>query len=156
MSRKRRRDFGGCSIEERGGRLRLRWRLDGPEGVSRHAARSIGLEDTPENRERLAPLSDVIASLLKAGKDPARYLDEVLAGTADQPEGSSNLPLGSIATAETYFQDWIKTKAPLVRKAQLRDYNPHFRRYVLPRLGGVPLSELRLRDIRGLQSELLT
>jgi integrase len=120
----------------------------------RHVARAVGLDDTTENRERLEPLRAVIAALIRAEKDPAPYLDELLAGRTDATPQADDAP--AIVTVASYFREWIATKKALVRKAQLRDYDRHFRRYILPRLGGVPLSELRPRDIRGLQSELLT
>ena len=50
---------------------------------------------------------------------------------------------------------WIERKKPLVRTAKARDYQRHIERYVLPKLGPVPLDRLTPRDMVGLQAELL-
>jgi hypothetical protein len=156
MSRKRRKDFGGCSIEAREGWLRLRWRWIAADGAIHHVARTVGLDETEENRLRLEPLRKVVGSLVQLGKDPAPYLDEMLAGG----DAAKNAPLTTAAapvTVEAYYRvDFIeRMKPPLVRKAQARDLRRHIEGYILPRIGGVPLSELRPKDIRALQAELL-
>ena len=154
MSRKRRKDFGGCSIEAHDGRLRLRWRWVSPEGRAVHVARAVGLDDTNENRNRLEPLQKVIGSLIRAGKDPAPVLDEMLSGAESSAE--TVVKLAKLATVDSYFREFIeRMRPPLVRKAQARDLRRHIEGYVLPQLGGVPLSEIRPKDIRALQAELL-
>jgi integrase-like protein len=154
MWRNRREDYGGCSIEAHKGRLRLRWRWMAANGTDCHVARAVGLDDTEENRGRLEPLSKVITSLVRAGKDPAPILDEMLSAGGSGTETVAKL--GNVVTVETYFREFIeRMKPPLVRKAQARDLRRHIEGYILPRIGGVPLSELRPKDIRALQAELL-
>lgn len=60
-------------------------------------------------------------------------------------------------TVRAYYDGWILQQvAPLVRKAQTREYRHDLEGYVLPVIGDLPLSTLKASDLRGLQSELLT
>lgn len=62
-------------------------------------------------------------------------------------------PAGT-STVRSYYESWIREQLPLVRRAQARDYQRQMRRYILPVLGEIALSELRPADIRGFQAEL--
>src|SRR3989442_15412322 len=100
MSKRRRQDYIGCSVGEREGRLRLRFRWGG-----RPRSRETGLTDTPENRKALQPLAKLIAAAIEAGKDPTKVLDEALARPAGQPVAFATPgPAGS--TVVDYFKDW--------------------------------------------------
>jgi hypothetical protein len=69
MSKRRRQTYIGCSLGERAGRLRLRFRWQGePHSVA------TGLTDTPENRRALWPLAKKVGAVIKAGEDPTAVL----------------------------------------------------------------------------------
>src|SRR5262249_37856197 len=126
------------------------------DGRGKQASRATRLEDSAENRRRLAPLVEVIGAVVRARKDPGPQLDEALGAPARRTAPATQ---GDPATVEptvaAYFEQWIEEQTLLVRKAQARDYRRHVQSYVLPRLGGLALRDLRPRDIRGLQRELL-
>jgi integrase len=150
MSKRRRQDYIGCSIAEREGRLRLRFRWGGHP-----RSRETGFADTPENRKALQPLAKLIAAAIEAGKDPTKVLDEALARPAGPPvDFAAPRPAGP--TVSDYFEDWVAQQAAVVRKAQARDYRRHLTGYVLPILGRMLLSDLKASDVRGLQIELLS
>jgi hypothetical protein len=72
MSRRRRQDYIGCSVEAHEGRLRLRYRIPGKPG---HRARATGLEDTADNRRALQPLARMIGAVIRGGKDPTEVIE---------------------------------------------------------------------------------
>lgn len=154
MSKRRRQPSSGCSFENHAGRLRLRYRMP---GKNEQRARATGLPDTPGNRRRLESLRQLVGAVLRAGKDPTPVLDEHfgglgLASAAVAPEEAS--PSGP--TVEAYYEQWIVKRAPVVRRAQLRDYQRHLTGYVLPVLGKLPVATLAASQVSGLQGELLT
>jgi integrase len=65
------------------------------------------------------------------------------------------LPPAEVFTISGYYATWIAVQVPKVRKALARDYHRHFERYILPILGDLPISDLRPKDVRALQSKLL-
>jgi integrase len=137
---KRRNKRLGCFAEPHHGHLRIRFRWRG-----RRRTKTLDLVDTPENREKAGKLAALVATFIKAGRDPFQLL-----------EGSNKENVGRAGqTVTEYYEEWIAYQEPLVRKAQARDYRRHLKGYVLPRLGGIPLSALEPGDIRGLQAELL-
>jgi len=146
MSRRRRQDYVGCSLVERDGELRLRYRWDRKQpGVP------TGMADTAVNRRALEPLRRLVGAVLRAGKDPAPVIADALQVTPTGP--AVVVPV----TVRSYYAGWILQQvAPLVRKAQTRDYRHDLEGYVLPVIGDLPLSTLKASDLRGLQSELLT
>ena len=146
MSRRRRQDYVGCSLVERDGELRLRYRWE-----RKQPAVPTGMADTAANRRVLEPLRRLVGAVLRAGKDPAPVIGDALQVTPAGP--SVVVPV----TVRTYYDGWILQQvAPLVRKAQTRDYRHDLEGYVLPVIGDLPLSTLKASDLRGLQSELLT
>jgi len=167
MSRRRKQSYNGCSIESRGGKLRLRYRAlptAAGQGAARQPSRGTGLADTPENRAALRPLAEAVGKLLAAGKDPAPALDSAIvlprgpqrkdARTATPASPATDArPLGP--TVADYYATWLAERRPHVRTGQARDYRRHFDGYILPTLGDVSLAELRAKDVRALQAELL-
>ena len=145
MSTKQRAERSGCSVESHRGRLRLRFRWR-----AQQVHRATGLPDTPANRVRVRKLADAVGALIRVGRDPVAFLDDVT--RAAGPVSPTTL---SGPTVADYSQTWIAERTPLVRKAQARDYRRHFRSYIIPGLGTVALGALRPADVRGLQSDLL-
>src|SRR5690242_1595239 len=94
MSRRRKRSYEGCWISPDKGLLRLRYRIRSPDGRRKCAAFGTGLNDSPENRERLEPLRRAAGALVDAGKDPRPYLEE----SFTRPGESSDV---LVATGET-------------------------------------------------------
>ncbi len=157
MSKRRRRSYAGCAVDSLRGKLRLRFRFAGPDGRTRQVAWSTGLEDTPENRDELEKIRERIGGLARAGVDPRPHLDALVGqATPAREEPASDEQQDRGPTLRRYYEMWIATVAPVVRKALARDYRRHFDGYILPRLGDVLLENLRPTDIRGLQAELLT
>src|SRR5690349_15732855 len=99
MSRTRRSERSGCSIESRHGRLRLRFRWQ----AAQHS-RATALEDTPENRDSVRKLTKAVAALVKAGRDPLAFLAEVTR-PPDAGSTTTTLPIGP--TVADYFASWI-------------------------------------------------
>lgn len=156
MSKRRRQSYSGCSVNVKGGQLRLRFRANMPDGTSRQVARATGYADTAENRIRLRPLAKLVGAALEAGRTVAE-IDEILKKPVVRTERVERAVSqhGSGPTIAEYFTSWIKEQEPLARKAQLRDYRRHFRIYIRPALGDIALSELRASDVRGFQADLL-
>jgi integrase len=154
MSTRRRQRSSGCSFENHGGRLRLRYRIPGKG----QQARATGLPDTPGNRQRLERLRLLVGAVIRAGQDPTPVLDEHFGdyiGPAPLPKSAVALPPRSM-TLVAYYERWIGEQVALVRRAQARDYERHLRGYVLPVLGTMSIAELTPPAVRGLQLELLT
>jgi len=154
MSTRRRQRSSGCSFENHGGRLRLRYRIP---GQGQHA-RATGLPDTPGNRQRLERLRLLVGAVIRAGQDPTPVLDEHFGdyiGPAPLPKAAPQPPPSSVTLA-AYYERWIAEQTQLVRRAQARDYERHLRGYVLPVLGTMLIATLMPADLRGLQLELLT
>ena len=132
----------GCTVESHRGvlRFRFRWR-------SRRYTRSTQLPDTAENRAQVEKLARLVAATIAADKDPLPLLEpKALPATR-----------GGGLTVRGFFERWILDKRPpLVRRAQARDYRAHIEHYVLPRLGDVPLADLRPSDLLGVRGELLS
>jgi len=150
MSTKRQSERTGCFLERRHGRLRLRFRWRGKQ-----VSRATALTDTRENRAALRKIANAVAALIKAGKDPVQYLDDVA-----RPAGTQAVPAPSAApdgpTVRSYYRRWIVEQTPLVRKALARDYRRHLEGYVLATLGELYLADLKPSDVRALQADLLT
>lgn len=159
MSRGRRQSYSGCSLDSRRGKLRLRFRVVGPTGI-RRVARETGYDDTPENRSHLRPLVRLIGAAIAAGKQVEEIdaLSGIRTTRAPEPQPREPNPEPETAgpTVRSYYETWIKEQLPLSRKAQVRDYRGHMRRYILPALGKLGLAELKPSDVRGFQAELLS
>ncbi len=157
--------YNACSIEARDGKLRLRYRALPAaiaQGSARQPARVTGLADTPENRARLQPIAEVVGKLLAAGQDPTPTLDNAIAPrrprrVAATPATSPVAPAPDLGpTVEQYYKAWLPAQQPpRVRVALAHDYKRHFDDYIIPRLAPIPLAELRTKDVRALQAELL-
>jgi integrase len=145
MSSRQRKSFTGCSVGERDGRLRLRFRWQG-------RARSIatGLDATADNEKQLRRLAELVGACIRAGKDPTSVIKEHIGDGSTEKE-----PIKAI-TVRDYYERWIVEQTQVVRKAQARDYRRHLEKYVMPVLGDVGLADLRPADVRGLQAELLS
>jgi integrase len=155
MSKKRRQDSASCSIESKRGKLRLRWYVRTVDGRLVHPAFPTGLADTPENRHQLNPLREVVGKLVQAGKDPTPHLK--LAQLVPAPTDVSPVPAPSLGpTVRSHYPVWFAAQAPLVRRANARDYERHFKGYVFDYpFADIPLAALTPRDARALQAELL-
>ena len=161
MSRRRRQDYIGCSTIQRRKRFFLQARPRDEDGRKRLVRWPTGLsaegDEAGANRERLQALEKVVGACVKAGRTRTE-IDAVLgyAGTSTRSTTTADgarLQVGP--TLAAYFAEWIAEREILVDKVLARDYRRHFEGYVLPRLGGLPLAELKPKDIRGLQAELL-
>jgi hypothetical protein len=127
MSKRQRRERTGCSVESRGGKLRLRFRWQG-----RQYSRATAVADTAEGREELGKLCRVLGSLIEAERDPLAFLDGV--AQVDTPASSPPHTYLNSPTLSAYATTWIAERTPLIRKALARDYRRHLHGYVLPRL----------------------
>ena len=59
-------------------------------------------------------------------------------------------------TVKEFFDSWIQTKIePLVGRAQVRDYNQHFKAYILPKFKDTRLLAIGTGDLTDFQVELL-
>src|SRR5262245_8163901 len=156
MSKRRRQRSSGCSFENHAGRLRLRFRIPGHAG---HCARATGLRDTPGNRQRLEKVRALVGAVIRAGQDPTPVLNDHFSPrprVAGAAQARVAMAAASGPTVATYYERWIGEQAPVIRRAQARDYRRHIVTHVLPFLGQTSLAALRPSDIRGLQAELLT
>jgi integrase len=149
MSKRRRQAYIGCSIGERAGRLRLRFRWQGkPHSIA------TGLADTPENRRALWLLAKKVGAVIKAGENPTTVLMKAMMRCPPAPADAAPCPRLGPTVAE-YAHGWIAQQTPpLVRKAQARDYRRHVLRYVVPTLGSLSLVDVKPSDLRGVQAEL--
>jgi integrase len=158
--RKHRSRRQGCWIEATGGgRLRIRFRRAIPGQAEPYKfSETTDLFDTPENRALLAKQAAVIGAEIGAGTfDYLRWFPNgSRAVWFKQPSGAKVLDPGAI-TLRQFHDDWIRHKdAPMVRPSRARDYRNHFRTYVLPYLGDVPLNALSLNQLEELRARLLT
>ena len=158
MSRRRRQDYNGCSVDVRGGLLRLRFRVREERGASQRSY-STGLPDTAENRAALARLAKLVGAALGAGRS-REEIERVLRESLPHSPTPVVAPRPSFAptgpTLRSYYEAWIAQQRPVCRKAQVRDYRGHLEKYVLAALGERLIAALRPTDIRGLQAELLS
>jgi len=103
----------------------------------------------------LEPWRKAVAAIVRAGQDPAEWLDSNLRDRGI-PKGTPEPPPAE-QTVAAYFLEWIATAVPpLVRKAQARDYRRHIKGYVLPALGRHVMADVTPRDARELQLTLMT
>lgn len=147
MSTARRRPYCGCTLSSHRGLLRLRYRLAG-----RQRAVPTGLDDTAENRRKLTGLQAAVGQLVQQGRDPTPVLRAFI-------ERERRVPTGP--TVRSTYETWIEERRALADRGSIplsrwREYEAHFRRYLLPILGDLELSELRAADVRALQHQLLT
>jgi len=159
MSNKLQQALSGCSVESHDGWLRLRFRALGPDGQRQQIARATGKRDTPENHQGVRRLADLVGAALAAGRT-LQEIDAILGhapGQAPQPAVPVAGPGKRTAmTVSEQVEGWLATQEPVVRKAQLRDYRRHLRRYVVPLIGHVLLEDLQPSDTRAVQAELLS
>lgn len=153
--RKRRKDYGGCAAEPRGREFRLRFRIGLPDGRVRRVSRPTGLTVVPENFVRAAGLAAAVTGCLKAGRTLAE-IDAVLAQLVVTPASVGIVAMPAVVTIRTRYPDWLREQAPLIRPALARDYTRHFKYILALPIADIPLSELRAKDVRGMQAELLT
>lgn len=160
--RRRKQSYNGCSIEARDGKLRLRYRALATDGQgARQRSHATGVADTPESRANLRPIAEAVGKLLSAGKDPTPALESAIAPR--RPRRVSPAPATTAVAAsadlgptlEQYYKAWLPEQNASARPAQARDYKRHFDDYIIPTLGPIPLAELRAKDVRALQAELL-
>ena len=157
MSRKQRRDYIGCSIVERRGKLYLQGRPRREDGRKQLERWRTGLaadgDEGRANRVRLEPLCKIVGACVKAGRT-CDEIDAVLAPALGTPTAPTELlPVGP--TWRTRYETWIVEQAAVVDPALAHDYRGHFKRYILPTLGDLPLAATRPKDVRGLQADLL-
>ena len=158
MSNKRQRTSSGCSVESHDGWLRLRFRALGPDGRRQQIARATGKPDTPENYQAVRRLADLVGAALGVGRT-LQEIDAMLGHTpsgAVKPGATTKPTKENGSTVSEHVERWLATQAPVVRKAQLRDYRRHLRRYVVKLIGHVLLADLQPADTRGVQAELLS
>ena len=158
MSNKRQRTLSGCSVESHKGRLRLRFRALGPDGQRQQIARATGKPNTPENYQAVRRLGDLVGAALAAGRT-LQEIDAILGHTPGRVV-RTHAPTESRSKREStvseHVERWLALQTPIVRKAQLRDYRRHLRRYVVPLIGHVRLTALQPADTRAIQAELLS
>jgi integrase len=136
--------YRGCSLTtDRRGNLRLRYRWKG-----RHRSVALNVADTPASRATWLPLIEVVGRVVRAGRDPAAVLRE----TIKNPEPAADVAAERL---RDFAARWLDAQSPDIRPAQARDYRRHLRRYILPRLGRLPLANLTRADVKGFQVELL-
>lgn len=152
--KKRRKDYGGCAVEPHQGWFRLRFRVRLPDGRISRVSRQTGLAVSAENAPRARALAATVTGGLRAGRTLAE-LDEVLRLLVPRVEEATPPAAPVPHTVRSYYEEWIAEQAPLVRKAQARVYRKDRERHVLPELGDLLLRDLKPKDIRGLQAELL-
>src|SRR5215471_556633 len=58
-------------------------------------------------------------------------------------------------TVEEYFRKWIDEQKPLARFSALRDYAQHFRTYLKPELGSMPIEALTVEGLSSFRNKLL-
>lgn len=59
-------------------------------------------------------------------------------------------------TLQKFYDEWIAAKIPpLVRESQAADYRQHFRAHILPRFKDTNLADIKTRDLRQFQAELI-
>src|SRR6516162_3600179 len=102
---RKRQPRSGCNLDSPEGKLRFRYRVGG-----RQKSRATRLEDTRANRAILEPWRQAVASIAKAGQDPAEWLDQHLR----EPERLRDAPEPPPAehTVAAYFEEWIATAVP--------------------------------------------
>jgi len=110
--------------------------------------------DTLDHRRTAENLAQLVAACLRTGRTSteidAALAPSMLHARKAIPEAAPDQP-----TLRAYYTDWFSERRYQVRPALARDYQRHFRDYVLPSLGNLPLRALRPKDVRGLQAELL-
>jgi integrase len=155
MSRRRRQDYNSCSVNAHEGRLRLRYRVPQPDGTEKQASWASGLMDTTENRKALDDLARLVGATVRAGLDPRTVLENARTElTAAEATGEPPvLPTGP--TVESYYRPWYAERAPHIRPSLARKYRQHMEGLVLPAIGPRLLADLKPKDLRGLQAELL-
>lgn len=146
MSSKSKQSYAGCTIEPRNGTLRLRFWVT-VDGERRHVSRETGLADDADGRK----VGDRLRALIGAALRSNRTLNEIDAILS--PAAPKRITRG--VTVAEYFIRWIDLQNVTLRKGQRVDYRRHIEKYVLPTLGALPMADIRLSDIRGLQLELL-
>ena len=157
-STKRRRM--GCWIEATSsGALRLRFRWHLPEASGRHKfSENTALRDTPENRATLAKQAAIIGAEIAANRfDYLRWFPNGsrAAFFRQVPPASEPLVVQTQATVGQYYQAWIARKVPpIVRPSRARDYQNHFRTYILPYLEETNLRDLSLTRLEELRVRL--
>jgi len=136
----------GCKVKNVGGYLHFRifWnRL-------RIWQRS-GLEDNPENLERVNAAAKLIAQEIKDGCfDYLKWF----------PKGNKahlfrrDIDAPSFITVKAYFEQWIKEQSSRVRPHRVKDYQSQFKRHILPVIGRKNLAALTVSDLQQLQRRL--
>lgn len=129
----------GCTVRRNQyGNLALNVIWDG-----RRSWEGTGLADEPENRRRLEKIAALITAEIEAGVfSGERYLHFF-------PNGHMANEFRVVASAakwnptiREYYERWIASQIPpLVRKARRRDYEQHFRCYILDAVVKVGESE---------------
>jgi hypothetical protein len=124
MSKTRRQNYNGCSVESHGGWLRLRFRVTLADGRVKHVARAMSLPATAENKRQLEPIAKLIGAALNAGRS-LEEIDGTLKGSMEpvSPEAPSPSRMNS-PTLEEFYKRWIPQQEPLVRKAQFARLSP--------------------------------
>src|SRR5207244_4123425 len=100
-----------------------------------------------------------VGRIVQAGQDPQGFLDAEFFKPRETPSAETAPPLPeapALPTVREAYAEWISQQvAPLIRKAQRRDYRRHLDGYVLPHLGDRLLADLAEPDISALQATLL-
>jgi integrase len=154
MSKRQRQDYDGCWVERHHGRLRLVYRVRSADMAPVRVTRATGLEDTPGHRRTAENLAQLVAACLRSGRSAAE-IDAALAPSIPRALGTTAEVVPAGPTLRIYYAEWFAERRYQVRPGLARDYQRHFREYILPSLGNLPLTALRPKDVRGLQAELL-
>ncbi len=151
----------GCWIEATPSallRLRFRWRLPTATGLHKFSETTT-LRDTPQNRAVLSKQAALIGAEIAADRfDYLRWFPNGTKAAYFRPRphaAASSVEEDARVTIGQYYQAWAARRVPpIVRPSRARDYRNHFRTYIVPFLGDLPLKDLSLAHLEELAARL--
>src|SRR5919108_6606816 len=114
-----------CKIKSsRQGKLAFKLRWNGIKSWE-----GTGLKDTPENRDRLQPLAQVISEAMREGRfDYIHYFPNGNKAALFRKASERTL---NTQTVKSYYNQWIKNQTARVRAHRVKDYESQFTRHIL-------------------------
>ena len=136
-----------CSVDAHYGHLRLRWRFQGKRD-GRVVPKWMSDDETHWIQAR--ELAKRIDAIIARGDDPLERVWQ-------ERSRATSARLDPGLTVAEFYERWFEDVRvlPGTRKAQRRDYQRHIKRYVLPHIGHIPLTQLQSPDMVALQTMLL-
>jgi integrase len=136
-----------CSVDAHYGHLRLRWRFRGKRD-GRVVPKWMSDDETHWIQAR--ELAKRIDAIVARGDDPLERVWQ-------ERSRATSARLDPGLTVAEFYERWFEDVRvlPGTRKAQRRDYQRHIKRYVLPHIGHIPLTQLQSADMVALQTILL-